>query len=93
MAELDTQKKQFKSSEIEKVAYKQRNIKGQVAHCSWGMWRLEGDNSLCATKVPISNSLYPAMMMAVKPIYACHLTEPDSFCLYVYHPSGDLRQA
>ena len=33
------------------------------------------------------------MMMAVKSIYACHLTEPDNLCLYIYHLSGDLQQA
>ena len=56
------QKKQFKSSEIEKVACKQRNIKGQ-AHHSWGMWGLEGNNGLGATKV-----MYSITMMAVKPV-------------------------
>ena len=47
-------KKQFESSEIEKVAYKRRDIKGQVAHRLRGTWGLEGDNGLGATKVVVS---------------------------------------
>ena len=82
MGELDTKK--FNPTENPAVVYKWRNIKGQVAHCSQGMWGLEGNNGLGATSwTTLISSVYPTMT-AVNSVYACHLTETNGLFLYMY---------
>ena len=59
-----------------------------MAHRSWGMWGLEGHNSLGATNL-MSKSVY-LTMMAVYSVYTRHLTETNGLFLYVYRTSGEL---
>ena len=88
IGELDTKKSQAigKLKNLTMV-YKWGNIKGQVAHHSWGTWGLEGNNGLGATYL-MSKSVYPTMT-AVNSVYTRHLTETNG----LFRTSGEFWQA